>query len=192
MSDSGTDEEKERDVDSYGVMLLVVMSASAACQVGMVRQSVLDRIATAPSPLFPPLVPSSSIPSSRLSPPLLRSFLSSSSLPSPSPALLVSLYTVFIIAVRGLWLKICPLRQNPHFHEEVPRVVGVDNRLRTTFPAFLQGRRLKGLINFGRSLWFAMERVVAVQWRAGHTASVRHSESLADRSTFPQDWSALA
>ena len=56
-------------------------------------------------------------------------FLSSSSLPSPSPALLVSLYTVFIIAVWGLWLKICPPRQNPHFHEEVQRVVGVDNQV---------------------------------------------------------------
>ena len=56
-------------------------------------------------------------------------FLSSSSLPSPSPALLVSLVTVFIIAVPGFWLKICPLRQNPHFHEEVQRVVGVDNQV---------------------------------------------------------------
>ena len=55
--------------------------------------------------------------------------LSSSSLPSPSPALLVSLVTVFIIAVWRFWLKICPLRQSPHFHEEVPRVVGVDNQV---------------------------------------------------------------
>ena len=131
VSDSGTDEEKERDIDSYGVMLLVVMSASADCQVGMVHQSLLDRVATAPSLLFPPLVPSSSIPSSRLSPPLLHSCSPSRPL-SPlvlSPALLVSLYTVFIIAVRGLWLKICPLPQNPHFHEEVQRVVGVDNQV---------------------------------------------------------------
>ena len=109
-------------------MLLVVMSASAACQVGMVHQSP----GSCCNGSF------SSFPSS--CPFFLRSFfsplpaasplvLSSSSLPSPSPALLVSLYTVFIIAVRGLWLKICPLRQNPHFHEEAQRVVGVDNQV---------------------------------------------------------------
>ena len=126
-------------------------------------------------------------------------FLSSSSLPSPSPALLVSLYTVFIIAVPGFWLKICPPRQTRTFTkrfnewwEWTTRCTAATQAVGTTFPALLQGRRLKGLINFGGSIWFAMESVVAVQWRVGHTASVRHSESLADRSTFPQDWSALA
>ena len=76
--------------------------------------------------------------------------------------------------------------------EWTTRCTAATQAVGTTFPALLQGRRLKGLINFGGSIWFAMERVVAVQWCAGHTASVRHSESLADRSTFPQDWSALA
>ena len=72
--------------------------------------------------------------------------------------------------------------------EWTTRCTAATEAVGTTFPALLQGRRLKGLINFGGSIWFAMERVVAVQRRAGHTASVRHSESLADRSTFSQDW----
>ena len=102
VSDSGTDEEKERDIDSYGVMLLVVMSASAACQVGMVRQCVLDRVATAPSLLFRPLVPSSSIPSSRLSPPLLRSC-------SPS-------HPLSLLVVSALSFSCSPRQSGHSFH----------------------------------------------------------------------------
>ena len=119
-------------------------------------------------------------------------FLSSSSLPSRSSALLVSLYTVSSLPCGRSGSRFALLDKTRTFTkrfndwwEWTTRFTAATQAVGTTFPALLQGRRLKGLINFGGSIWFAMERVVAVQRRAGHTASVRHSESLADRSTFP-------
>ena len=120
---SVTDKEKERDIDSYGVMFLVVMSASAACQVGMVHQSVLDRVAMAPSLLFRPLVPSSSCS------------------PSHPLSLLVLLSPFLLLLSSSVWSHFSSLPcggsgsrfalfdKHPHFHEEVQRVVGADNQV---------------------------------------------------------------
>ena len=195
VSYSGTHEEKERDIDidSYGVMLLVVMSAFAACQVRMVHQCVLDRVATAPSLLFRPLVPSSSIPSSRLSPTLLRSCSPSHPLSllvvSPLSSSVCTQFSSLPCGFSGSRFALFGktrtfTKRFNEWWEWTTRFTAATEAVGTTFPALLQGRCLKGLINFGGSIWFAMERLVAIQWRAGHTASVRHSESLADRSTF--------